>query len=280
MLFFTIFMFYSCPHCTWIVFIVLVTGSLFYTYMAEHCMKKTTWVRVIGRHSACAAAAGFAIGLLIHYKYMLYFGKYTAMMRYSNVAASQSVLQFEDASWLLFTEGTKVDTTRAVGYRNLRTSETLCVAPVIDGQMSTSDPIVFWAVGTGCCNWRASFNCDDAKAGGRNGLLILEPHNLVSDSMEWAVRGHFDKEGFQEAISLAESVFAMTSGTDVRYVRWVNDPETTIYAYRRSGVEWAIYSCVAYVILTAFYVMQEIARDELRQRKYIAKMTGASAEDL
>merc|ERR1719401_1668359 len=55
---------------------------------------------------------------------------------------------YMDASTLIFTKGTYVDKTRALGFKD---SDTYCVAPITIGDVPFA-VYDFWAVGVNCCN--------------------------------------------------------------------------------------------------------------------------------
>lgn len=269
-LFVTTFQFYHSPAGVTLSFCIVAGLCVMQYLLYEHCTRKKVgkWKKWVGLFAAFCAFLGFLIGMAIHYKYMLYYYKYTNMMKYSNVAASQPALQFEDAGSLLFTEGTTVDRTRAVGYRHIRSQQTLCVAPVVDGQMSPTDPIVFFAVGVNCCGWRASFTCDDAAKGGtRGGLLMLQPDQLVSPAMEFMVNEQFDFEAFEDAIDLQKSVFAVSAAKHHRLVRWVKDPTTELDNYRKRGLEAALLSCAVFFICAACFIASDVVQEGNRQAK-------------
>jgi len=260
------------------VCLCLMIGLLvcaFQYYIAQDCLKNKSWQKWIGFYSAIALIIGFGAGLLIHYGFMLYYYKYKYMTRYTNVAASQPPVQFEDASNILFSQGTQVDTSKAIGYHDIRTSKLLCVAPVIDGSMAKEDPIKFWAVGTGCCTHRGSFHCDDAaNSAARTGLLIFRPDHLVSDSMRWAVEGNFDFEGFNNAITMAASIYSITIGEDMRYIRWVNNADATIDKYRQTAVERGIYAALLWLMYTTCGILKEIYYENRRQAELADQITG------
>jgi len=269
-LFVTSYMFYASPVGVTLTFCTVAGVCVMQYLMAEHCTRKASkrWKKWIGAFGALAALAGLLVGVGIHYRWMLYYAKYTNMMKYSNVAASQPALQFEDAGSLLFTEGTTVDKTRAVGFRNIRTSQTLCVAPVVDQQMGPNDPIVFFAVGVNCCGWRGSFYCDDgAVSGTRGGLLKLKPDQLVSPVMEPMVADEFDFEGFEDAIELQKSVFAVSAAKHHRMLRWFKDPMSEVDGYRKRGLEAALISCLAFFLVAAGLNSADVAAENQRQKQ-------------
>merc|ERR1719265_1371724 len=139
------------------------------------------------------------------------------MNTYTNIAVSQPVEQFVDASMIAFTTDTTLDVTRAVGFKSATANAMLCVAPIIDGSMGLEQEVHFFAVGVGCCQPRASFLCDDAAdASAKNALLMLEPRMLTSPLMEWAVAGAIDRTGFAAAISMQSAAFQTVAAPKTR----------------------------------------------------------------
>lgn len=278
MLFLAAFVFYGSPLGVFLTYTILAGLSILEFLVITHCLREKVgwrrWRRWIGFISFFAATAGLVVGLLIHYKCMLYYYKYKNMMTYANVAASQPAPQFEDAGSLIFTSGTKVDSTRAVGYRNIRESKTLCVAPVVDNQMAATDPIVFFAVGVGCCGWRSSFHCDSAKKReARSGVLMLEPNRLVSPAMEWMVDEQFNFKGFEDAIDLQKSVFAVNVAKDYRFLRWVQDPKDEVDMYRKRGLEACLLSCLAFFGVAFAFVARDITVQDAKNQKAVEQLT-------
>jgi len=263
-LFTTMFMFYREPVAVLLTF-TIVTGICLLQYLlVQYCIRKKAprWKGRVGKFGALAALIGLLVGLAIHYKWMLFYAKYSNMKRYTNVAPLQPALQFEDAGTVQFTSGTSVDSTRAVGYRHIRSSRTLCVAPVVSQQMTPTDQIVFVAVGVNCCGWRASFHCGDAAgSSARSGMLMLAPDQLVSPAMEWMVDEQFDFSAFEDAIELLESVFAVSVAKNHRMLRWVQDPSIEVDHYRKRGLEAALISCAVYWAVVAFLIGSFIASE-------------------
>lgn len=266
-LFMTAFMFYREPVAVYLVFISVTGICLLQYVLVQYCVRKKgpRWKAGVGKLGALAALVGLCVGLFIHYKWMLLFAKYSNMKKYTNVAPLQPALQFEDAGRLAFTAGTSIDRTRAVGYRHIRSQTTLCVAPVVSQQMTPTDEIVFFAVGTNCCGWRASFHCGDSS--GQSGILMLQADQLVSPSMEWMVDAQFDFPAFEDAIELLKSVFAVSVAKHHRMLRWVKDPSAEIDHYRKRGVEAALISCVVYWVVAAVLIASFLAGEEQKSRQ-------------
>jgi len=278
-LFVTTFTFYASPIGVMLTFIVAAGLCLVQYLFCEHCIRKKAprWKKWIGVFGALAALVGMLVGIGIHYKWMLFYSKYTHMMTYTNVAPLQPALQFEDAGVLHFTSGTTVDRTRALGYRHIRSSSTLCVAPVVSGQMAATDPIVYFAVGTNCCGWRGSFTCDDVGKGGQSGLLMLEPDKLVSPAMEWMVDEYFNFKAVEDAIEMQKSVYAVNIAKNHRLLRWVKDPAEQIDRFRKRGLEAALLSCVGYWVVVSIVVFYWSAAEKL-QAKMMALAKGHSGQ--
>lgn len=213
--------------------------------------KPHEWQKWIGCFSALAAFAALIVGILIHYEYMVLYRSYHDLLQYDNIEGQHSALQFEDGGIIEFAGGGKLDTSRAVGYRDIRNSRTLCLAPIIDSQMSQEDEIAFFAVGIDCCNYRASFQCDDAaRPTARGGLLKLEPSMLAPPYWEWAVGGGYDKESFEKAVDLQKSVFAANVAKHHRFIQWLDNPEKKVERFKHSAWEIAIYSCILFLAIT------------------------------
>jgi len=272
-LFITTFMFYREPVACQLVFVVVLVMCLLQYTMVQYCIRKKAarWKGQVGKFGALAALIGLCVGLAIHYKWMLFYNKYSNMKKYTNVAPLQPALQFEDAGTLQFTSGTSIDVTRAVGYRHIRSSRTLCVAPVVSQQMTSTDEIVFFAVGVNCCGWRASFHCGDNT--GQSGILMLAPDQLVSPAMEWMVDEQFDFSAFEDAIELLKSVFAVSVAPHHRMLRWVKEPSGAVDHYRKRGLEAALISCLVYWVVVAIGIASFIASEEQKSREKALKLS-------
>lgn len=184
------------------------------------------WQRATIRHSMIGLIAGLAVGSLIYYQKLIFYYGYQRHRTYSNVAASQQSLQFVDAGKLEFTVDSKVDTTRAVGFRSAMDHHTLCVAPIVDGSMGQSDPVSFFAIGEGCCGWRANFRCGDVgDPSARSGLMMMDSSLLAGPVMAWTVARVTDRDHYDKAIALQKAAFGTTIADDTRLVWWTKDPD-------------------------------------------------------
>lgn len=225
---------------TFLTFALALVFSFLITLMGSD--RKFHYIGVL---CSLATLFGLCVGLSVYYSTMIYYYSYFDMGKYTNVAASQSPAEFLDAGMLLFTSDTRLDLTRAVGYRSVKEGRTMCVAPVVDNA-DPQAPVNFFAVGINCCEERQSFNCDSAQdSQARSGLLMLQPDMLVSDSMEWAVNPD-GLDAFKEAIRLSQT----TADADkVRFLRWVRDPVDETDQFWYQGFHKCGLSCLWYLIV-------------------------------
>lgn len=260
----------------WMMFFTIVVFDIGYYLLMEiiYRDKPHEWRKWIGFFRALAAFVGVTVGLCIHYQWMVFYRSYHDLVRYDNIEAQHSALQFEDGGIIEFAKGGRLDTSRAVGFRDIRNSRTICVAPVIDGQMTEQDAISFFAVGINCCNFRSSFHCDDAlKPAARGGLLKLEPGLLAPTYWEWAVDDSYDVESFEKAVDLQKSVFGAHVAENHRFLRWLEHPNERVESYRHCAWEVAIYSCIAYFAVTIPFAVRDKWKHDRRKEDITAAMT-------
>lgn len=213
------------------------------------------WLWWIGFWMGQATLAALVIGFFVYYRNLVYYWKYQEMRSYTNVAAAQDDAAFPDASMFLFTEDTRLDTQRAVGYQSRWTGQVYCVAPLVDTTMSTVAPIYYWAIGEDCCEARAAFQCGDAQdPSTRSGLVALNPSDIVRPFMRWAVQGS-PYERFEKAVRLEEATYVTQAAPEPTFVYWSRDPvalkdsfftSATQTCLTASLITWAVFLVLIY----------------------------------
>jgi len=118
-----------------------------------------------------------------NYGRMRYFYAFQSMAAYVNINPSlDSGQSYADAGEVYFKEGSRVDTTRAVAFKN---SDVFCAAPIIleleSGEMVEAKSMDWWAVGVNCCKPNgAAFTCGQSTNYlARSGMRLLEPYDLA-----------------------------------------------------------------------------------------------------
>lgn len=247
----------------WSVFIFLaclaVSGGIC-IYGARN-RDQRAWIIIMGCLCALVTCVGLVFGFFMYFKFLVYYERYQEMRTYSNVGGSQPVSQFNDGSMFLFTQDTRLDVMRSVGYKSRWTGEVYCVAPVVDSTMTNADNINFWAVGSNCCLARGEFVCNDAQdPKTMSALVVLEPEDVVRPFMKWAVAGSVYPR-YERSIKLQEAAYATRQARKIKMLYWVKDPiakqNSFLYDARNIAVWfticfWIFLLIVSYVICYKF----------------------------
>lgn len=127
--------------------------------------------------------------------------------------------QLMDAGRLYFAEGSQLDISKSIGFKNM---DQYCVAPIVFGedQLASYD---FWAVGVNCCNGLAGdFRCgefDNPQA--RAGLRLMRDDQ---------------RPFFRLAVQQAEAAFNIKAEHPI-FVYWLQDPVAEMGTYRSMGIK-------------------------------------------
>lgn len=221
--------------------------------------RERTWLWYLGAIWLQATIFGTILGFFLYFRHLAYYWKYEEMRTYTNVGASQDPDAFGDGSMFLFTEDTRLDALRSVGYRSRWTGSSYCVAPVVDGTMSNSQDIFYWAIGEDCCNPRAEFHCDDSEDfQTRSALVVLEPEDVVRPWMRWAARGSAYPQ-YEDAIRLQEATYFTKAALRPKLIRWTRDPialKDSFYWSAANACRWVSGFYLVLVYTTAFFAVR------------------------
>lgn len=258
----------------WSVFIFLVCliVSAGVTIFGARKRDQRMWILIMGFLCALVTFVGLFFGFFMYYRHLVYYQRYMEMRTYSNVGGSQATSGFNDGSMFLFTQDTRLDVMRSVGYKSRWTGETYCVAPVVDSTMTSANQINFWAVGDNCCLARGEFVCGDAEdAQTMSALVLLEPEDVVRPFMRWAVAGSVYPR-YIKSIHLQEAAYATRAAQNIKLLYWVKDPIAKQNAYYDDAknntvtfgvVLWFILLFLAYGICYKFRWMKPRADKRL-----------------
>jgi len=214
---------------------VLLVGSV----LVELTRGPRRWLAWMGPLCSQGSLAGTVLGFFIYFQHLAYYFAYQDLRVYSNVAGSQRNGAYRDASMLLFTEDTRVDPLRTVGFSSRWTGETYCVAPIVDPSMGSDATIQYYAVGMNCCQPRSEYECDGAQDPTvRSGLVILEPEDVARPWMQWAVKSSILTR-YERAIKLQAATYYTPSAQKPKLMRWTRDPEALKDAYYSDGLKLA-----------------------------------------
>jgi len=215
--------------------------------------KERPWLWWLGLLFGLSTLVSLVAGFFLYFRFLCYYWKYAEMRTYTNVAAAQDSSAFSDGSMYLFTEDTRLDPMRAVGYRSRWTGSTYCVAPIVDSTMNNGNDIYYWAIGTDCCNTRAEFHCDDAEDfTARSALVVLEPEDIVRPFMQWAVRGAAYPH-YKDAVALQEATFFTKAARSPKLVFWTSNPVAMKDAFYSGARTRCVYVTAIYTPLVAVF---------------------------
>lgn len=180
-----------------------------------------------------------ALGYYSYHEYMFAYWSYQSNGEYTNLMPSELAAAHADAGKIIFSDFSRVDTTRAAGWKD---GPVYCVAPVLDDVPVAK--VEYWAVGKDCCAQRADFNCDDAwNPKAKSGMVVL-------DSSPWKESDH---DHYMKAVGLAESTFDIISAKEPIFVRWVAEPEVVQDDFWRSGIGFLVAEVSIYFLASVIF---------------------------
>jgi hypothetical protein len=158
-----------------------------------------------------------------------------------SVNPSQSGQAYMDVGRMIFTKGSQLDTTRAMG---VRISKTFCVAPVVDPSVPDSQrEYDFWAVGTDCCGSvqpQTGWLCGEISNPLANGGM-----RLMTDES----RAHY-----RMAIQEAEATYGLKSKHPI-FLTWMQDPTGEMASWRDNGLRMYLEGVFAFSVFSIFVAL-------------------------
>jgi hypothetical protein len=221
----------------WIVVIFCIILS--FVPIALGRSRKTIAFLFLGVLCCVATIAASAFGLYNYHENMFAYWSYLNNGVYTNLLPSEPAESHTDAGKIFFSDDARVDTTKAVGYKD---GTVYCAAPILDDVPIAK--VQYWAVGMDCCSQRADFNCDDSwSPKAHSGVVILE-------SNDW-LPSH--RDAYMKAVDLAQSTYGIISQQDPIFVRWVAEPEVVQDDYWRSGVGFLVAEVCIYLLVSIIF---------------------------
>eukprot|EP00747_Dinoflagellata_sp_TGD_P163699 gnl/TRDRNA2_/TRDRNA2_182665_c0_seq1.p1 gnl/TRDRNA2_/TRDRNA2_182665_c0~~gnl/TRDRNA2_/TRDRNA2_182665_c0_seq1.p1 ORF type:complete len:409 (-),score=76.91 gnl/TRDRNA2_/TRDRNA2_182665_c0_seq1:363-1589(-) len=233
------------------------------------------WARQMGVLCCVAVIIGLLAGTVVYLKHLIFFYSYDDFQHYTNVIASQPSPRFADASMLYFASSTRLDTSRAVGYKASDTGTTFCVAPIVDSSLGLEQDINYFAVGIDCCAARGHFVCDGAASEATASLVVLNPDMVFEPITAWLVNrfSDFPKEDYHRAIELDEAVFGMHAADKIQFLRWTPDPHGTLYTHWRNAEKLVKNIAIAYFIMSSLLgIILAFGEPEPRAAKLVKQL--------
>jgi len=198
-----------------------------------------TWLVFLCVTCFLAWLLGFIAGDVNYFQHMEPYYDMSNLNTYPNVDPSvMRGQQLMDAGRISFSEGSKLDLSRSMGFKN---QELYCVAPIVSG----SDPkhissYDFWAVGLNCCSGsRADFHCGEF-----NNPRAAAGLRLMRD----------DQRAFYRlAVQQAEAAYNIKSHHPL-FFQWMKDPIAAVAAYMDEGYKYYLLGIFTHFIFQLFLV--------------------------
>jgi len=229
----------------WLPFVLVVGIAGFFTYV-EYRGRRTGEV-ILGALCVLAACIGFAVGLYAYTTWLREYYRLGAGAHYNNIAPTETAAGYIDATTIVFTDGSRVDGSRAYGYMDSQSKpyDTYCVAPIA-ANPDASNQVQFWAAGRNCCLQRTNFVCGEAEStSAHGGVALAGPY----------------PQAFKDAVAGAQYAYGLQAARDYMLVSWMEDPtaykdrlrsRTRTFCLIFSGAYLLISAVVGFSVTTAF----------------------------
>jgi len=161
-----------------------------------------------------------------------------------NTMTSQQLM---DVGRVTFTEGTKLDSKRSIGFKNV---DRYCVAPIVPPGGKKLETYDFWAIGLNCCSGNtADFHCGEFdNPNARSGLRLMRA----------------DQRGFYRlAVQQAEATYGIQAKHPL-FFYWMQNAVSELESYRGDAIRYFLlglastFSCQLLFLMGAVLVYQKL----------------------
>lgn len=184
--------------------------------------RRAAWSLVLALSLLVAFGAGLLAGDWIFSTYTEIFYTVLGMNTYYDVNPSTTTVgSLMDGARFTFSNGSKVDVARAIGFMN---KETYCVAPIVKGGNQSEGTFDFWAVGKNCCSGRVGDfgRCAEYRDPSVHAGLLLMEEEL--------------RPSYRLAVQQAEVTFNIRAAHPT-FFTWLADPDTELRRYEEKGYQ-------------------------------------------
>jgi len=210
---------------------VLVSGGFAFKALRKRVVPgerpEPNWFMFLFLTMCIAWICGVVFGNLNYWTNMQPYYDYTNLNEYNDVMpATVRGQQLMDAGRIHFTNTTKLDLRKSMGFKNM---DTYCVAPISitgtgAGTLLPLDSYDFWAVGLGCC----SSNSDDFHCGEYNNPKAHGGLRMMRD----------DQRAFYRlAVEQASAAYSIKA-THPLFFYWTEDPTFEMDTFRAEGYKY------------------------------------------
>merc|ERR1719198_573867 len=164
---------------------------------------------------------------------------YSSGPEYTNINATQPAASFPDAGAIIFSDSARVDLRRPFGMRPQGTSQTYCVAPILDE--TELSKVNFWAVGRDCCEPSWGFRCDASRnPSAKAGAVLTEGSSAFAGELY---------ERYRLAARQAAATYNLYTPDRPVFVRWLVDTASVYNGLLRHSAVWLGISSLLYFMV-------------------------------
>jgi len=246
------FMYHHVPaYAFFVVMLGIFIGALLHPHRIDPKFAKGMWEWVPMGMCWWAAIFGMVCGFYNYVHYTLEYFTYALNREYTMVLPTEPAASREDAGKITFSDSSRVDFTKAVGFYGMFEGRTFCAAPILDEQPPTAETEVgFWAVGYDCCGKSGSFYCDDAMDKTAKSGVVMVPETTRLENLIFGNEhfGNTRRDLFKKAARMSGATYGLAVEKEPIFVRWVKDPEVAQALALANGIIFLSIINVFYLI--------------------------------
>jgi len=232
--------------CVVLLAVVFLLGYFAFSAMMRRSagVQEPEWYVFVFATGALAWVFAFALGQANFETNMQPFYDVSNLNVYQSVdPAKVRGQQVMDAGRIMFSRGSRLDITKAMGFQN---QDRYCVAPVTVGPTSGPnatqlDTYDFWAVGLNCCSGHgADYHCGDYyNPRATSGLRLMREE---------------ERPYYRLAVQQAEAAHRIRALHPV-FLYWVEDPSAELFAFQDEGFKYFLVGCFCFCCFQLFAIM-------------------------
>lgn len=218
------------------VFLVVMMAATRRLKLFQNGEREPSWLIFLAVSMLVALVLAYVLGNRNYSDYMRPYYDFHNLNIYTEIDPSRMRgQQLMDAGAIAFTEGTRLDVSRSMGFKH---GSMYCVAPISFGNetMQTYD---FWAVGTGCCSGsQADFHCHGWNSPHSGGLRLMGG----------------GRDYYRLAVQQAEATYGIKAAHPL-FFTWVPRPLDMIENWQTNARGSFVIWIFAHLLIQAFLVV-------------------------
>lgn len=227
--------------CIGLVLLVVLYFAVMKRLKAFDGEREPSWLTFMFLTMALAVALGVVIGETNYQENTKPYFDQLNLEAYVGIYPNRMRgMQLMDAGAITFANGSYVDVTKSMGFKN---QQVYCVAPIVFSKDNPNQNVTtydFWAVGTECCSGsQADFHCPNFNAPHAQGGV-----RLMRD---------IDRPFYRLAVQQAEATYNIKAVHPL-FFTWVIDAPKAVLEWWEEGRRIALIGVCAYFIFQIFLV--------------------------